>query len=108
MNTCSTAAPHSLETSGVRPLTVTVATAKKISGLGNTTIWALIKKQELETVRVGRRTLVTFCSLEALLDPDRAGRAIVSARRARDTSRQTAAPPVEPRSPGRRSRLQQP
>jgi hypothetical protein len=53
-----------------KPLTVTVATARKISGLGNTTLWALIKDRKLETVRIGRRTLVTFRSLEALLTPD--------------------------------------
>ena len=54
---------------GAKPLTVTVATAKRLSGLGNTTIWALIKNQTLETVHVGRRTLITFRSLEALLTP---------------------------------------
>jgi hypothetical protein len=53
----------------LKPLTVTVATAKKISGLGNTTIWSLIKRGKLESVHVGRRTLVTFCSIEALLAP---------------------------------------
>jgi hypothetical protein len=52
-----------------KPLTVTVAAARKISGLGNTTIWALIKQGKLEVVRIGRRTLVTFRSLEALLAP---------------------------------------
>lgn len=52
-----------------KPLTVTVATAKKLSGLGNTTIWALIKDRTLETVHVGRRTLITYRSLEALLAP---------------------------------------
>ncbi len=52
-----------------KPLTVTVATARKISGLGNTTLWALIKARKLETVHIGRRTLVTFRSLEALLTP---------------------------------------
>jgi excisionase family DNA binding protein len=52
-----------------KPLTVTVPTARKISGLGNTKIWALIKDGKLEVVRVGRRTLVTYRSLEALLQP---------------------------------------
>ena len=52
-----------------KPLTVTVATARKISGLGNTTVWALIKARKLEAVHVGRRTLITFRSLEALLAP---------------------------------------
>jgi hypothetical protein len=54
---------------GAKPLTVTVATAKHLSGLGNTTIWSLIKDQTLETVRVGRRTLISYRSLEALLAP---------------------------------------
>jgi hypothetical protein len=51
------------------PLTVTVTTAKRLSGLGNTTIWALIKDQTLETVHIGRRTLITYRSLEAMLMP---------------------------------------
>ena len=54
---------------GAKPITVTVATAKRLSGLGATTIWALIKDQTLETVHVGRRTLITFRSLEVLLAP---------------------------------------
>jgi hypothetical protein len=58
------------ELHGAKPLTVTVATARRISGLGNTTLWALIKDRRLETVRIGRRTLVTFRSLEALLAPN--------------------------------------
>jgi hypothetical protein len=53
----------------IQPLTVTVAMARRISGLGNTTVWKLIKERKLEPVRVGRRTLVTVRSLEALLAP---------------------------------------
>ena len=56
-----------------KPLTVTVAAARKISGLGNTTIWGLIKQGKLEAVRVGRRTLITFRSLETLLAPAHTG-----------------------------------
>jgi hypothetical protein len=52
-----------------KQLTVTVAAAKQISGLGLTTLWGLIKTEKLEAVRVGRRTLVTVRSLEALLTP---------------------------------------
>ncbi len=58
-----------LASNELKPLTVTIATTRKISGLGNTTVWALIKAGKLETVRVGRRRLVTFRSLEALLAP---------------------------------------
>ena len=57
------------ESNVAKPLTVTVATARKLSGLGNTTIWALIKDRTLQTVHVGRRTLITYRSLEALLAP---------------------------------------
>ena len=52
-----------------KPLTVTVARARKISGLGNTTIWALIKSGKLESVRVHRRRLIVYRSLEKLLSP---------------------------------------
>ena len=57
------------ELHGAKPLTVTVAMAREISGLGNTTIWALIKKHDLETVCVGRRRLIVYRSLERLLSP---------------------------------------
>ena len=40
-----------------------------LSGLGNTTLWGLIKERTLETVHVGRRTLIIYRSLEALLAP---------------------------------------
>lgn len=53
----------------IKPLTITIATTCELSGLGATTIWKLIKERKLETVHVGRRTLVTFCSLETLLAP---------------------------------------
>src|SRR5262245_34270341 len=51
----------------VPPLTITIATARQITGLGNTTIWRLIGEKKLDTVRVGRRRLVLYDSLRALL-----------------------------------------
>jgi predicted DNA-binding transcriptional regulator AlpA len=51
----------------LKPLTVTVAVARKISGLGNTTVYALIKARKLETVHVGRRTLITLARLKLCL-----------------------------------------
>jgi len=53
----------------VPPLTITIATARQITGLGNTTIWKLIGEKKLKTVRVGRRRLVVYESLRALLVP---------------------------------------
>jgi hypothetical protein len=58
------------ESDGAQPLTVTVASAKKLSGLGNTTIWALIKNGALETICIGRRRLIVYRSLEKLLSPE--------------------------------------
>ena len=53
----------------VPPLTITIATARQITGLGNTTLWKLIGEKKLQTVRVGRRRLVVYDSLRALLAP---------------------------------------
>jgi excisionase family DNA binding protein len=67
----------------VKPLTLTVATAREISGLGNTTIWALIKSGKLESVLVGRRRLITYRSLERLLSPASTGASNQSRRHGR-------------------------
>jgi excisionase family DNA binding protein len=60
---------HDSAGSFVRPLTVTIATARQITGLGNTTLWKLIGEKKLKTVRIGRRRLVVYESLRALLAP---------------------------------------
>ena len=52
-----------------KPLAVTISTCRKISGLGNTTVWRLIGEKKLTTVKVGRRVLVTYESIEKLLTP---------------------------------------
>jgi hypothetical protein len=68
MSFASTGLSHH-ELHGGKPLTVTVAMARDISGLGNTTLWALIKSGRLESTCVGRRRLIVYCSLEKLLSP---------------------------------------
>jgi len=50
-----------------KPLAVPVKTACKLVGVGNTTMWALIKDGRVKTVRIGRRRLVIYASLETLL-----------------------------------------
>jgi hypothetical protein len=50
-------------------LTVTFPTAKKITGLGLTSLWKLGKEKRIEIVHVGRRALITVRSLEKLLLP---------------------------------------
>jgi hypothetical protein len=56
----------------LEPLTITFPTAKKISGLGLTTLWKLAKERRIKLVRVGRRTLIWFPSLKILLTPQAA------------------------------------
>jgi excisionase family DNA binding protein len=62
----STGVPHEAP-EGVRPLAVPVKTACKLVGVGNTTMWALIKAGRVKTVSIGRRRLVIYSSLESLL-----------------------------------------
>jgi len=54
-----------------RPITVSVDTVRKLTGLGTTTIWNLIKAGRLKTVKLGHRTLVLFDSVECLLGAKR-------------------------------------
>jgi excisionase family DNA binding protein len=51
------------------PITVTVAEARRLSGLGNTKLFELIRDKKLDTVTVGRRRLIHLSSLERLLSP---------------------------------------
>ena len=54
------------------PLCVRVATAMRMLGIGKTKIYELIATGDLETVRLGRRTLVVLASIEALFERLRA------------------------------------
>jgi len=51
------------------PLALTFRRAREISGLGLTTLWRLARERRIETVRIGRRTLITYRSLSRLLTP---------------------------------------
>jgi excisionase family DNA binding protein len=50
------------------PITVTIEGARAMSGLGRTKIYECIANKSLETVRIGRRTLVKVSSLKRLLE----------------------------------------
>jgi excisionase family DNA binding protein len=50
----------------LKPITVTVETALKISGLGRTKLYELINAGTIKTITIGRRRLVVYASLEAL------------------------------------------
>lgn len=51
----------------MEPITVTIEGAKRATGLGHTSVYKLIKQGKLQTVHVGRRTLVTVESIRALV-----------------------------------------
>jgi excisionase family DNA binding protein len=50
----------------IEPLTVRISTAVRITGLSRSRIYELIQSGDLDTVKVGRATLVQFASLKAL------------------------------------------
>jgi len=51
----------------LRPITVTVQQARRLLGLGNTSVWKLIGDGRLRTVRIGKRRLILYESLEELI-----------------------------------------
>ncbi len=51
----------------LRPLAVSVPTAARLLSIGTTATWSLISKRRVDVIRIGRRTLVTIASLEALV-----------------------------------------
>jgi excisionase family DNA binding protein len=51
-----------------RPITATVNRTCHVTGLGRTTIYQLIGSGKLKTTTVGRRRLVSYASIEALVD----------------------------------------
>jgi excisionase family DNA binding protein len=55
------------KTGGLKPITVTVPVTREITGLGNTTVWALIRDGKLRTIKIGKRRLVIYQSIEELL-----------------------------------------
>lgn len=50
----------------IEPLTVRISTAVRITGLSRSRIYELIQSGDLDTVKVGRATLVQYASLKAL------------------------------------------
>lgn len=52
----------------MEPITVTVANAKAALGIGTTKLYELISEGQLQTVKLGRRTLIRTSSIHALVD----------------------------------------
>lgn len=49
-------------------LSYSINDAVEASGIGRTTLYELIKAGELKPVKIGSRTLIRRCDLEALLE----------------------------------------
>jgi excisionase family DNA binding protein len=54
----------------MEPVATSVNGAAKALGLGRTTIYELIKSGRLETIKIGRRTLIKTASIRALINPE--------------------------------------
>lgn len=64
MNTQSSSTANQPDrASGAAPIWVTVIEARRISGLGVTKIYEMLKSGELRTTTVGRRRLIAYSSL---------------------------------------------
>jgi excisionase family DNA binding protein len=50
----------------IEPLTVRISTAVQLTGISRSRLYELIQSGELETVKVGRSTLIPYRSLKAL------------------------------------------
>lgn len=50
----------------LKPITVTVDNAIKLSGIGRTKLYELINQGVIKTTTIGRRRLVIYSSLEEL------------------------------------------
>ena len=56
-----------LERRSLKPLTASVRATAALLDVGTTTVWSLISSGRVDVIRLGRRTLVTMASLEALV-----------------------------------------
>lgn len=54
------------------PLSVRIPEACRMTGIGRSKLYELIRAGEIETIKVGSSTLVTVAGLEAFLDKCRA------------------------------------
>jgi excisionase family DNA binding protein len=51
----------------IEPIAVRVAMAVRLTGIGRSTLYELIKSGEIETVKVGRSTLIPYRCLKKLV-----------------------------------------
>lgn len=59
--------PRMARTNGAEPLAVRIPDAVRMTGIGRSKLYQLIASGELETVKIGRCTLITLDALKSLL-----------------------------------------
>jgi len=64
--------PKATRANGVEPLAVRIPDAVRMTGLGRSKLYELIAAGDLETIKIGRCTLVPIDALKALLANARA------------------------------------
>ena len=52
----------------MEPLTITVAGVCRLLSIGRTTAYELMRDGKLETLKIGRRRLITYRSAQALIE----------------------------------------
>ena len=57
-----------IETITIEPISVRIAMAVRLTGIGRSTLYELIKSGEIETVKVGRSTLIPYRSIKRLVE----------------------------------------
>ena len=90
-------APDAPPSPSPQPLAISVTAARELIGVGNTTMWGLIKSGQVDVIRPCRRTLVLVVSLHAYIS-----RLTASARQSKQEAIQSGggnAPPSSPRDP---------
>ena len=58
---------HEAGGAAIEPLSVRIATAVQITGISRSRLYELIQSGDLETVKVGRSTLIPYRSLKELV-----------------------------------------
>ena len=56
------------ETPSLRPMTLRIADACRLTGIGRSKLYELIKAGDIEIIKVGSRTLVPIDALEAFIE----------------------------------------
>ena len=57
-----------LESLPTEPISVRIAMAVRLTGISRSTLYELIKSGEIETVKIGRSTLIPYRCLKRLVD----------------------------------------